>query len=435
MGSCVAVVLTTTNPANADLHEAVQRLAEAWRAVGASVVVDKSRFLADDRDERHPISIVLPNLPEGECTTVVILGARGLGFRARPLPAKSDLSNARTDERGEDSSSIASVAGAVAVERCGRQESPPRRLIVSTGSGRGAIETVVARSAEPLPPLHKVLPDRAGVPPSLPSELDTTPPIPSAERRAEIAEARARRDGAIATARAIWRAGADGTGGAQATLGAGCHALRLFAPNPAALPETRRAKMDLDAEMRSAEDDRLLARDRADAPDAELTACVGEPTQANVVFAGSPPGASVLVVHFGWPLPEHLPSVWGDEPRGRMARVLMNRHVVSLPREPVLLAQGGSGVTPVPLTVEPNGCYLAIATPIGDSTHAIGLRIAVGAQEPFDDRGVAEDGAAVAFCGGGGMHALAEVEARGIALLGWGLALYRLQSAVSEVPP
>jgi len=220
MGTCVAVALTTTNPANADLHEAVQRLAEAWRAVGASVVVDKSRFLADDRDERHPISMVLPNLPEGECTTVVILGARGLGFRVRPLPAKSDLSNARTDELGEDSSSIASVAGAVAVERCGRQESPPRRLIVSTSSGRGAIETVVARSAEPLPPLHKVLPDRAGGPPSRPSELDTMPPMPSAERRAEIAEARARRDGAIATARAIWRAGADGTGGAQATLAA-----------------------------------------------------------------------------------------------------------------------------------------------------------------------------------------------------------------------
>ena len=433
MGFCVVVALTMTNPANAELREAVQRLAEAWRAVGASVVVDKSRFLADDRDERHPISIVLPDLPDGECTNVVVLGPRGLGFGVRWLPEKSYVSSARTEV--EEQMPIASVAGAVAIEQCGRQESPPRRLIVSTSSGRGAIETLVARSAEPLPPLQTVLPDRAGGPVARPSELDAMPLMPSAERRAEIAEGRARRDGAIVTTRATWKAGADGTGGAQATLGVGCHALRLFAPNPPALPESRRAKTDLDAEMRSAEDDRLLARDRADAPDAELTACVGEPTQANVVFAGSPPGASVLVVHFGWPLPEHLPSFWGNEPRGRMARVLMNRHVVSLPHEPILLVQGGSGVTPVPLIIEPTACYLAIATPLRDSTHAIGLRIAVGADEPFDDRGVDEDGAAVAFCAYGGVHALAEVEARGIPLLGWGLALYRLQSAVREFPP
>ena len=429
----VLAALTTTKQASAELHEAVQRLAEAWRAVGAYVVVDKSRFLADDRDQRHPISIVLPKLPGGDCTAFVVLGARGLGFRVRSLMEQSRRAEGRPGDPAEEPAPIASIAGAVAVEQCG-QDPPPRRLIVSTSSGRGAIETVFARSAEPLPPLDVVLPERSGAPSTRPPERETMPLMPSAEKRAEIAEVRARRDGAIVTTRDSWKAGADGTGGAQATLGVGCHALRLFAPDPAAQP-ARRPRPDLDAEMRSAKDDRLLARDRTDAPDAELAACVGEPTQANIVFAGSPPAASVLVVHYGWPLPEHLPFVWGTDARARMARVLMNRHVVSLPHEPIVLVQGGSGVTPIPLTIEPDACYLALAAPIRDTSHPIGLRVAVGVHEAFDDRGVADDGAAVAFCAEGGMHALAQVEARGIPLLGWGLALYRLQSAVWEFPP
>ena len=163
-----------------------------------------------------------------------------------------------------------------------------------------------------------------------------------------------------------------------------------------------------------------------------LTLCVGESTKVAVVFAGSPPGAPVLVVHFAWPLPERLPTVWGSEARGRMAHVLLTRHVGSLAREPVFLAQGGSGTTPVPFTIEPGACYLALVSVVQGATRAVGLRVHVGVRDAFDDRGVDENGGVVAFCAGDRTQVLAEIEARGTPLLGWGLALYRLGTGAWE---
>ncbi len=416
-------VMTAASPSRAELHETVQRLADAWREVGATVVVDRSRFLGDDRDDEHPVAIPVPDLPEGECTTIVVLGARGLGFHVRFADGDAD-----------EQKRLPSVAGAVAIERCGQTE-PPKRLVVSTDSGRGALETIVARSAKPLPPLRIVLPERTGGSSGPSAEPGMLPPLPAPERRAEIAESRAKRDGASVAGRMTWEAGLDGAGAGEQTLDAGCHTLELFAPDPRTSHPARRGKLDLDAEMRDKEGDRLLARDRTDAPDAQLATCVGEATAVAVVFAGSPPRAPVLVTHFAWPLPDHLPAVWGSEARGHMAHVLLARHVVSLPRDPVFVAQGASGVTPVPLSLEPGACYLAIATLVREAARAIGLRVHVGATISEDDRGVDQDGAAVAFCARDRDHGLAEIEARGTPSLGWGFALYRLQSGMWGDPP
>lgn len=417
----LAAVAVVPAPARAALHDSVERLADAWRAVGASVVVDRSRFLTDESDDDRPIVIVLPALPEGECTTVVLLGARGLGFHVR-VEADDDETVKR----------IPSVAGAVSIERCGGPV--PRRLIVASESGRGAIETVLARSQKPLPPLRTVLPERSGGPLLPSSEPGPLPPLPPPDKRADVAESRARRDGATIATRETWPAGVDGSGTGETVLAPGCHTLQLFAPDPRADHPARRAKLDLDAEMRDDSDDRVLARDRSDAPDALLAACVGESTRVDVVFAGSPSNAQVLVSHVAWPLPEHLPTLWGPEALGHMAHVLQARHVRSLPHEPVAFAQGGAGMTPIPLSLEPGACYLALAMLTKQAARSIGLRVHVGAADAADDRGIDGDGAAVAFCAGYRDHALAEVEARGTALLGWGFALFRLQSGVWEVP-
>jgi hypothetical protein len=425
VAACTVVAGAASHPreAHAELRESVERLAEAWRAVGASVVVDKTRFLEDDSDDKTPVVVILPLLPGGECTTVVVLGPRGLGFHVR-IPGPGG------EEGGDDAEGqrVASAAGAVSIERCG--EAMPRRLAVASDSGRGALETVVARSSRPLPPLRTVLPERSGGMLLAVSEPGPLPPLPPPDRRADLAETRAKRDGATITLRQSWAAGADGAGAGEAILEAGCHTLQLFALDPRAAHPGRRGKLDLDAELRDASDDRLLARDRTDAPDAQLSACVGESTPVGVLFAGSPPGAPVLVSHAAWPLPDHLPALWGSEARGRMAHLLLTRHVVSLPGEPVQLAQGGYGLTPVPLSLEPGACYLAVATPVKDIARALGLRVHVGASDAADDRGIDEDGAAVAFCAGQLMNALAEVEAHGTPLLAWGLALYRLQSGI-----
>jgi hypothetical protein len=402
--------------AGAQLHASIDRLAETWRGVGASVVVDKTRFLNDD----ETIVVALPELPEGDCTTVVLLGARGLGFHARAADVVGD----RDDE---PNARIASEAGALSIERCG--EAMPHRLLVTSDSGRGALETIVARSAKPLESMRSVLPERTGAAMVNAPDPGALPPMPLPDKRADVAEVRARRDGATVSPRESWPAGVDGSGSAEDTLDPGCHTLQLFAVDPRAATRSPRAKLDLDAEMRDASGDRILARDRTDAPDARLDLCVGDVTKVGVVFAGSPPAAPVLVAHFAWPLPEPLPTIWGSEARARMAHVLFTRHVRLLLREPVLLAQGGSGTTPVPLSIEPGACYLALVAVVQGATRSVGLRVHVGVRDTFDDRGVDENGAVVAFCAGDRTDALAEVDARGTPLLGWGMALYRVGAA------
>jgi hypothetical protein len=422
-GTAAMACLAREAPAHAQLRASVDRLADAWRAVGASVVIDKPRFLDDDSDDRRPIVVVLPEVPDGACTTVALLGARGLGFHVRLDESSSEDADAKR---------LPSVAGAVVIERCG--EPLPRRFVVASDSGRGAFETVVARSSKALPALRLVLPERSGGLQLTTSEPGPLPVLPAPERRAEVAEARYRRDGGAVSPRESWTSGADGSGAGQGTLEPGCHALQLFAFDPRTAHVGRRGKLDLDAEMRDGTSDRLLARDRTDAPDATLATCVGEPTRVSVLFGGAPGGSAVLVSHAAWPLPRHLPALWGSETQGRMAHVLLTRHVVSLPEDAVQLGQGGYGVTPVPLAIVPGACYVAVVSLIKESARSLGLRVRVGTTEAADDRGIDDDGAVVAFCAGARTHALAEVEARGAPLLGWGLALYRLETGVWEAP-
>lgn len=412
--AAAAAVLGKVDAARADLRESSERLARAWRASGAVVVLDRTRFL----DEDETTSVTLPNLPAAECTTVVFLGPRGLGFHIRVIEAGDE----------EAGRKLPSEAGAVSLERCG--DGPPVRIRVSSDSGRGAIETILARSAKPLAPLRVILPERTGgvtVPGPDPGILPT---LASPENRAEIAEGRARLDGGFIEARRTWQSGPDGSGTSHETLEPGCHRLRLLALDRPSWRTRARAGLDLDAEMRDEADDRLLARDRSDAPDAELSLCVGETTQVEVVFVGSPPDAPVLLVHAWWSLPQSLPAIWGSEARARMARLLLARQVRSLPRWPFMLAQGGAGGTPVPVSIEPGGCYLAVVSLVEGTARAVALRVHLGGEDVFDDRGIDDLGAAVAFCAHQHERAVARVEVRGAPPLGWGLAIYRIADGV-----
>ena len=411
-----AVVVHTVGEVRAGLEESRERLARAWRASGAAVVVDKTRFLGEDQT----IAVVLPKLPAGDCTTVVFLGARGLGFHVR-------ISGFHDNDAGKKAPS---EAGAVSIESCG--DGPPGRVLLSSDSGRGAVEVIVARSSTPLPPIRAVLPERTGGAAAPGPEPGTFPSLSPPESRAEIAEGRARLDGGVIEPRVTWRAGPDGSGVGHETLQPGCHRFRLLGVDVRSVRAPGRSRLDLDAEMRDKDDDRLLARDRSDAPDAELAVCAGEATRVEVVFAGSPPNAPVLVAHFSWPLPKFLPALWGTEARARMASVLLARHVRSLPRPPFTLVQGGAGRTPVPLSVEPGACYLAVVSVVQGLARAIALRLHLGAEDVFDDRGIDDSGAAVAFCAREHDRALAYVEVRGAPSLGWGLAVYRIETDVWE---
>lgn len=413
-----------------DVREAARRVEADWRKAGGATVTLTPRFLYDD----DGATVVLPDSPPGVagaaagCVSVAVVGARGLSFHAKIAGASDDP---LVDEPGRSSS----LAGVLELARC--TGAPPKSFVVASDAGRGALEIVVAWSRGPLPALKAVLPERSGGPAPAPQDPGLLPPLPSVERRADAAEQRARRDGGDVEVRAQQRAGVEGAGTAPVELEEGCHTVEVFSAEapPGAKPAPngrRRARLDIDAELRD-DEDTLLAKDRSESPDARLELCVGEATDAEVIFAGAPPGATVIVTHASWKIPARLPELWGPVARARMAKVMRSRHMLAPLDPPIALAQGGAGATMVPIAVEPGACYFAVAAVNQGHARGLGMRAVLGPRETSDERGAADDAGLVAFCAGDRAQARLEVEARGSGIA-WGLAVFRSASRVWEAP-
>lgn len=408
--------------ARADAREIAARVADQWRAAGAKSAALPARFLFDD--DRQVIAIPAPE-GDAACTYVALVAARGLSFRAK-------LSGASNDPLlpPDPGSRATSAAGVVELRRCDPQK-PVKTVEVTSDAGRGAIEVVVAYGPAGLPSLAAIIPERTGgvLPPT--PDAGALSAIAPQEKRAEIAEQRARREGARIDARTALRAGEDGTGEAELDLAAGCYRFDVVARER---PDRngRRYRLDVDAELRDG--DHLLARDRTEAPDARLETCVGKDSRLTLVYAGAVPGSDVVVLRGSWPLPARLPTLWGAPARSRMARVLFVRHVAVPADDPVFLAQGGSGTTAVPVPVEVGGCYVAIAAVTHGRARQLQLRSIVGARESVDERGAAEEAALTAFCVRAHEKARVEVLARPSAVA-WGLAVYRVKSGIWETTP
>jgi hypothetical protein len=406
------------------IRDAADRVASEWRKAGAVVERGPARFLYEN--ETMTLTLPASNAGDKACTTIALLGARGLSFHAKVAGADDDAASDDTQSRA------ASFAGILEIGECGDGAEPLERLRVTSDAGRGAIETVVGRSVKALPALRSVLPERTGgvLPP--PPDAGPPPPLPSPPARADLAETRAKHDGAKIAPRASWTATNDGSGDAKVALEPGCHRVEVFAPVPRARDHVRRRRLDVDAEIRDG-DDELLARDRTDNADARLEACVGEETASTVIFAGAPPGSELTVTHASWPIPSHLPTTWGPTPRARMARALLARRAGAPPEDAVALFAGPSGSTPIPIAVEPGACYLAVAAVTHGHAHGLGLRVALGARDARDERTSDDDAGVVAFCARDQDRARLEVEARGTSLA-WGLALFRVEGRVWGAP-
>jgi hypothetical protein len=414
-----------------DLPDSTDRVADAWRDEGAKVVRGDSQFVF----EGETLTLLVPEPdPNPACQTLALIGARGLSFHARVGDFGSDDAS---DER------VSSIAGVVEMTSCG---APPLRFVrLTSDGGRGALEIVAACSLRPLRSSSEVLLERSfGVMPP-PADPGALPLLPAPEKRADVAEARARREGARPWPREAWPAGLDGKGEGSILLTSGCHTIELFAPDTRPVRRTphpsssaisdrnsaaQGSRLDLDATIRD-DTGQPMAHDHSPAPDARLDLCVGETTASTVLFEGAP-ASPVLVTHASAPLPEHLPTTWGPETRARMALALLARHVKEPEQEAVLVAAGASGLTPIPVDVEPGGCYVAVAAFEHGRARGLGLRVSLGARESVDERGASDEASAVAFCAGDRDQARIEVDTRA-AGVAWGLALFRVASRIWEI--
>jgi hypothetical protein len=413
--------LALAQPARAELHELAARVADSYRAAGARVVTLPTRFLYEDETLVLPV----PSPSGARCMTMAIIGARGLSFH---VGEDSDADSAPHTRHHDEEGHAGSVAGALDMNTC---DTKPTSVRVRSDAGRGALEVVVAYSQAPLPPLRVVLPERVGG--TLPPMVDPgpVPALPTPEKRADAAESVARRDGAVVSARAMATATEAGAGLVHVRLERGCHRIELFSPESHA--GRRKSRLDLDAELHDEAGDVLLARDRSEAADARLDACVGERRDTLLSFGGALAGAPIIITRASWAMPAGLPTVWGPESSRRFAGALRMRHVTPA-HTPVALYEGVVGSTSFVASVEPGACYVAVVAATRGTPHGLVLRALVGGTEHGDERGTGDGAALTAFCTGEHERVRLTVEARGSALA-WGVALFHMTSANWQLGP
>jgi len=396
--------------ARADLGSDVRELTAA-RAPLSRVVRLKPRLL--ERGDRLPLSVPpeLLNPKDSSCVTVTVLGVVGAHFVLRF--AEADL--------GAPSTAFpeASAAGSSEVTRCGAGKPLLAAAYLEMRSPRGVIETLVASSPAPLPRLIEVLPARnpgSELPLGDPGPRPALPPI--ADRLSRLTK-RAQREAAKGVEQLPTEATEDGTGAESLTLARGCHQLSLLSEVTA--PGS--AVVDVDAELLDAESGARLAVDRADDADAALSVCLGVPTRVDLRFIGAAPHAALRLLDARWDLPRGVPSSWGSEAQGSLARLAQSAHL-ALPDAPIYSSLGVQGSTQLPIRVEPGACYSALLVPLRGEVRGMSLSVLAQALGEVPRGASDSDGTAVSFCAQGARLATIDVDTQGSSLA-WLLALWQ----------
>jgi hypothetical protein len=409
---CAAAFLVSWSvaaSARADLADDVDKLAVAWRPA-ARVVVLPPRFPVAG----ETTAIVLPPWAASRagngCTTVAVVGAVSTTFALRL--SSSDATSLIAD------SFLPSVAGTAQIVRCGPEREALAVIGLQMRSPHGVLETIVATSESPLIELRAVLPHRdPGTITAAPAAGPPPPPAALALRVAAVERFFARED-ISGLRRRLAPTDANGTGQILLDLSPGCHHLFVLAA-PSKNADT---VQDVDAELVWANGS-VGSSDRTDSPDAALLACTGERRLGVLSYGGAAVEAPVFVLHGKKELPQGLPPGIGPDARGRMAKALVERHLVLPSRQPVYASLGVAGITELPIEVEPGRCYVAMATPIQGETKLLALNAEAGTRRTRAHTDEADAALVSTFCVGAVDRGKLEVEAHGIDLV-WLSALW-----------
>jgi hypothetical protein len=409
----IALFMLSARSARADLSTDAEELTRRWAASGQKTVRLAPMFLEHGR----PRAVRIPEAafdPKGpSCTTVAFLTGRSTDFvlRIDPLASPKHHGAAGHLER--------SIAGAVLLSQCGAARDAFLRLAIELRVARSAVETIVAMGNTPAIPIAEALPERASGPVAPLADPGPRSPLEPLAVRARHAEQRVKSTGPTSMHTQVFSAEADGSGREVVRLEEGCHRIELLAEL------LGRSPIDLDAELREAASERLIARDRSDASDVRLDLCAGATTAADLLFAGAPGPVPVLLVDSLYMLPKGVPTMWGARARGGLAAALWRRKMPPIESDPIEQRLGVAGLTSMAITIEPGSCYtMAIAAIRGDP-RSITLSARVDTRVTFDSTAGLLDGSALAFCSGGAEKAYVDVEVRGSAVA-WVLAVWQL---------
>jgi len=399
--------------ARADLASEAQDLTRRWASAGFRTVRLPPVFLEHGRGRpvRLPDAAYDPGRPS--CTTIAFLAGRSTDFvvRVDPIHTLKHHSSGGHAER--------SVAGAVLISECGAARDAFARLSIELRVARSALETVIAIGETPAPPIGQTLPERASGPAAPLADPGPRGQVEPLATRARRAEDRAKNQGAMGIRTQSFTAEHDGSGRELVRLEEGCHRIELFAEL------SGKQSIDLDAEMRETTSERLVARDRSDAPDARLELCAGSSMGVDLVYAGAPGPVQVMFLDALYPLPKGAPTIWGARARAALSSALWRRKLPPIDDPPIEQRLGVAGMTSMPIPIEPGSCYVAALGTIRGDPRSVTLTAKVDTRIAFDSNAGLVDGSAVAFCSGGSDRARIETEVRGSAVA-WVLDVWRL---------
>jgi hypothetical protein len=402
-----ATVTWERNARAEDLRDVVSKIRTAWSRPDVQFVPLESKFLFDDEST----IVILPAGAPGACRTLVAAGHRGMGLELR---ATSGDKHADEDE----ASRFSSAGIGVMKLPC---DGSVRRVILTSHSGRGGIELLLAEHKSALPPLDSIVPERSGTEAAAQVDVGAHPQLPEAPARIEAYEREDARAGFRGVGKKVLRVAAGNSFHVTLELEPGCHVLRLVGTP---VGKNRRRLVDLDVEA-SNEDGVVLARDRSDSADAKVDLCIGEREPIDLTGQGLPLDVDVTMMHAFVSLPPSLPAAWGEQARAHMVDSLRTRHLPIPADAAVFETQGGPQVTRVSSHIVPGACYVAVAVPFFGSVRKISIRAFVALEEHIDERSRGSSGAAIGFCAGTRDLVNIEVEARGAQVM-WGLALFNV---------
>lgn len=404
--------------AHADLLDEATRAADALAAQGAQILRRERHFLEQGRhlelgfDDRSRA-----------CLTLILLAPRTTRFALATSAEQGStdallaaLSAPRPDQRSE------SQSGLVQRVACGAEREAMARGLVRMRSSRGAIELVLAASDPPAAELDPLIVARGPEP--VAPRGDPGPPllVAGVPERRRAAELRARADGATNVLPVEMRSGERGTGQLTLRLPAGCHRFDVFAEQPAA--HRGRVGLDVDAELADSQGV-IVARDRGEAPDARLEACVGQVEERTLSVVGAPASARIVVLDSIWPLGAWIPAAWGPRARAGFAHAARRRRLPAPLGAPIHESLGAQGNALVVLPVEQGRCYFAAVSMIRGKSRGIRLRAVASAKTSVEELSGSPDALGLTFCAEGLEEARISVDVPG-ASLWWVLGVWEL---------
>jgi hypothetical protein len=398
--------------AQASLPDDVDQLSKRW-SEKARVQRILPRLLS--HGERVPI--VLPPLPPDQdgpgCASLAVLGSVSTSFVVvRPQLVQGSIVGDSTP----------SVAGAVELVRCGRQRSELSELWLEMRSPRGVVEFIVARGPVRVSSLRQELPHRDPGPAWPEGEAGPRPVSPPLKARVSEWEARARRDGALAAENRILRADESARVSLDLTLAEGCHRFAGLGLTAA----RREQSLDIDLALYRDSPRTILREDQSENPDASISLCVAQDTDVILDLLGAPPGDPLALLQARFPLPEGLPLRWGPAARERLAEALWDQGFAGVAEPPIYESMGVTGMTLLPLQIEPNTCYVVAAGVLRGLVKAFQVRLITPGAQASATASNDRTSAALAFCSGMEQKAQLQIESFG-ASLAWLAAVWRAE--------